>query len=315
MTSKPWAPAVLLAAALLVGAAQHSQHKFSQLRKVSLAGGITLHYAERGRGEPIIFIHGASADYRVWERWLAEFPENYRVIAYSRRYNYPNDNEVRKNHSAAVDAEDLAAFTKQLGLGKVHVVGHSYGGCVALIYALKHPDEVLTLTLAEPPVFTWLADLPGEGAKEGKAIFESSQRQFRLAREALVAGDKEKAFSYQPFGLSSATPAARRQQIMDNAREIEALVTTDDEYAIDREVVKKVKTPTLLLEGSKIQKDARGLWLVMQELERLIPTANRERAIISGAGHLMWLDQAKACNEALLEFLKNADGGAVDARD
>jgi pimeloyl-ACP methyl ester carboxylesterase len=88
---------------------------------------VELHYVERGRGVAVIFVHGSLGDYSTWDAQLGPYAETYRAIAYSRRYNDPNTNRLRPNHSAVVEAEDLAAFIKALDLGKVHVVGHSYG--------------------------------------------------------------------------------------------------------------------------------------------------------------------------------------------
>ena len=48
-------------------------------------------------------------------------------------------------------------------------MGFSYGGYTALMLALKHPELVQTLTLAEPPLATWLNDLPGDQAEKAKA--------------------------------------------------------------------------------------------------------------------------------------------------
>src|SRR5262245_1821401 len=122
------------------------------LRKVIVGDGVELHYVERGKGVPVLFVHGTLGDYSTWDGQLGSFAQTYHAVAYSRRYNYPNTNKLRPKHSAVVEAEDLAALIKKLDLGKVHIVGHSYGGYTALFLAVKHPELVRTLTLAEPPI-------------------------------------------------------------------------------------------------------------------------------------------------------------------
>ena len=82
----------------------------------------------------------------MWKDQVQAFGETYHAIAYSRRYNFPNTNELRPNHSAAVDAEDLADLMQELNLGKSHIVGFSYGGCSALFLAVKHPELGAILT-------------------------------------------------------------------------------------------------------------------------------------------------------------------------
>src|SRR5688500_12552827 len=89
---------------------------------------VELHYVEKGKGIPIIFIHGGAEDYRYWLPIMDFFSQEVRAIAYSRRYSSPNSRPVLKSdYSAADDAEDLAGMVEKLGLGTVHLVGHSYG--------------------------------------------------------------------------------------------------------------------------------------------------------------------------------------------
>ncbi len=73
----------------------------------------------------------ALSDYDYWSSEVPYFSRSYRAIAYSRRYDYPNSNPARRGYSAVVDADDLAAFITKFGLGKVNVVGHSYGALTA----------------------------------------------------------------------------------------------------------------------------------------------------------------------------------------
>src|SRR5262249_4161255 len=88
------------------------------LKKVAGASGVELHYVEKGKGDPVVFIHGGGGDYSQWDPHLGAFAESYRAIAYSCRYNYPNTNKVQPNYSLIVAAEDLAGLIKKLDLGK-----------------------------------------------------------------------------------------------------------------------------------------------------------------------------------------------------
>ena len=112
----------------LVVLAQETTNQIS-LREVRV-NGAELHYVDQRSGVPVVFVHGGLEDYRAWQGQVEAFSERYRAIAYSRRYNYPNRRVVRESrYSPIVDADDLAALIKKLGLVPVHVVGHSYGAC------------------------------------------------------------------------------------------------------------------------------------------------------------------------------------------
>jgi pimeloyl-ACP methyl ester carboxylesterase len=283
---------VLLVAVVSLSARQ--QDTPQQLRKVEVSDGVELHYVERGKGAAVIFVHGTLGDYSVWDAQLGPFADTYRAIAYSRRYNYPNTNKLRPKHSALVEAEDLAALIKKLDLGKAHVVGHSYGAYTALCLAVKHPELVRTLTLAEPPVV-----FAGEPVPEAKA------RLLKQARAAFDKGDPEGAIraivNFSRAGAYDKIPVPFRKLLQRNARELEALVTSDEMYPpLDRDDVRKIAAPTLLLSGEKSPSSQQS---IDKELERLLPEKGR-RVIIRAADHNMWFQQPDACRKAVLEFLR-----------
>jgi pimeloyl-ACP methyl ester carboxylesterase len=113
----------------------------SALKRIAVRDEVELSYEEHGQGTPVVFVHGSLSDGSYWHDQLAHFAEaGFRAIAYSRRYNVPNRNKPRPGYSAVVDADDFAALIQKLHLGKVDVVGHSYGALTALFLAVRHPE-------------------------------------------------------------------------------------------------------------------------------------------------------------------------------
>src|SRR3954454_1325741 len=145
-----------------IGFARTAEAQAAHEVKVVRAGDVELHYVEQGTGVPIVFVHGSVDDYRSFEPQLEPLSKHYRVISSSRRYIFPNvANAMSGNHSALVEAEDLANLLKALGAYPAHIVGHSYGAYTVLILAMQHPELVRSLVLAEPPLLRWLPSLPG----------------------------------------------------------------------------------------------------------------------------------------------------------
>ncbi len=139
----------------------------SQLKQIKINNG-EINFIDKGSGVPIVFVHGAMEDYRTWEPQIDSLSRQYRIIAYSRRFNYPNQNvKAINNFSAITEANDLAELIMQLKLGSVHVVGHSYGGLISMFLAKEYPQLVRSLTLSEPGITSWLPDLPG-----GKKLYD-----------------------------------------------------------------------------------------------------------------------------------------------
>ena len=271
-----------------------------QLTRVRV-NGVDLHNLEIGKGVPIIFVHGGLDDYRMWEAQLKPFSQRYRVIAYSRRYNYPNNNpNIRHDHSAVVEADDLAALIKKLKLGRAHIVGHSYGAFTALFLAVRYPELVRTLVLAEPPVLRWAQEKP-----EGSALFtEFMDNLWTPAGQAFRRGDKEQALRmtvtyFAGEGVFEQVPEAQRKYWIANLREWQALTTSRDAFpALSRADVKRIKAPALMLSGERtltIHKFVDG------ELQPLL--LNGDRVLISNASHDMWSEQPEACRQAALAFL------------
>src|SRR5690242_10247538 len=111
--------------------------------------GIRLEYETSGQGEPVIFIHGAFIADTF--RLLFEEPSlaGYRLIAYRRR-GYGGSSRTSEPVTFARQAADTQALLRHLGAEPAHVVGHSFGGCIALQLALQMPQAVHSLALLEP---------------------------------------------------------------------------------------------------------------------------------------------------------------------
>jgi non-heme chloroperoxidase len=263
--------------------------------------GVELHYIEQGQGEPLILLHGGQGDYRSWEPQIKAFSRQYRVISYSRRYHYPNNNPLMaENHSAYVEADDLAAFVRKLKLGRAHLVGTSIGAVTALVLAVQHAEMVHSLVLAEPPVHRWIRDTP-DGAPVYRKFMTVIQEP---VSKAFKAGDDKGAMRIFVDGMSGTRgfdnlPPERVAAIMQNSRAIKAFaVSSDLQPNLPREKVGRLNIPILIITGENtIQIHKLG----NQELARIIPQA--ERAIIPKAGHGSARENPQVFNEAVLKFL------------
>jgi pimeloyl-ACP methyl ester carboxylesterase len=115
--------------------------------------GGELAYEVRGAGEPVVLVHGAHiAD--AFAPLLAEpaLTERYRLLLYHRR-GFAGSTHEEGPLSIAQQAADCRALMRHLGVPRAHVVGHSYGGVIALQLAIEAPDAVHSLALLEPALF------------------------------------------------------------------------------------------------------------------------------------------------------------------
>ena len=270
--------------------------------------GVELSYLDQGRGIPVVFVHGSLEDYRSWQPQMDAFSERYRTVAYSRRHNYPNPRTALGNdYSAKVDAEDLAALIKDLGLAPAHVVGLSYGAYTALFLAVNHPTLVRSLVLSEPPVLRWLPDLHGGQPLFSEfmtRIWEPTARAFRDGDEAGLRATID-GFGEAGYLLGgekatwAALPPEFRKPLFENVGEWRALTQSKDAFPVLTEsAVKGIRAPTLLLSGERTLPLNK---LIDARLESLLP--HRERIVVALASHEMWSEKPEECRKAALAFL------------
>lgn len=118
--------------------------------------GVNLHWLDKGHGHTLIFIPGSNGDYRTWANQLDFFSSKFRVIALSRRYQFPGRFETGGSSTVEENCNDILQLLLHLHINKVTIVGHSFGGYVAIAFAQKYPDFVDRLVLEEPTVFPFI---------------------------------------------------------------------------------------------------------------------------------------------------------------
>jgi pimeloyl-ACP methyl ester carboxylesterase len=277
-----------------------------EIHAASIGHGITLHYVDEGKGTSVIFVHGSLSDGGYWAGQIAPFAKHYRAIAYSRRYNYPNTNPARPGYSAVVDSDDLAAFIHTLHLGRVVVIGHSYGALTALFLAVRHPELVRALVLAEPPAVSLLADLHGNEGERGKAMFDDiQQRMVKPMQQAYQKGDREdgiRTFMAYVFNDPHAwdhMSQSSRDHTLQDAHEWDVMMTSGTLFpVIPPRAVQKISAPVLILMGAKSYP---FLGVIGQELAHLLPRSHT--IIFPDAGHQMWLQDPETCRNDVEKFL------------
>ena len=245
-------------ASLLLSLVIPSSATSAPLAKEIEVNGVRLSYVEEGAGEPIVFVHGAFSDLRVWEPVVREeVARRYRFIAYTQRYHglgaWKGDG---KEYSTVTHADDLAKFITSLNAGPVHLVGYSSGGAVAMVAALKNPALVRTLTMYEPAA---LFVLPAESA-ERKAAREDNAKWASAAREANKAGDPvrtmrlfiEGVLQLEPGGFDRLSEPTQTT-LLDNARTAPLMFGAPPAPAITCDELKTFTRPTLVTQGEKTQ--------------------------------------------------------------
>jgi pimeloyl-ACP methyl ester carboxylesterase len=255
--------------------------------------GIELDYEVTGAGEAVLLIHGGFvADGFLPLRDSAAL-RGYELVRYNRR-GFAGSTLGGNAVSIARQAQDCEALLATLGIVRAHVVGHSYGGTIALQLAAQAPALVHTLTLAEPG----LMGLPGTDALMSvmMPIFEmygsgNAAEAIRMSLRSLGRANAEEI-------IERVAPGATNQAIKDADTYFQIEMPALQEWVFGAEEAKSIDQPVLHIAGADSLPIFReGLDLLRSWLPQT------EQVVIAGASHLLQQEAPEPFAQALGEFL------------
>ncbi|MBV9227873.1 MAG: alpha/beta hydrolase [Chloroflexi bacterium] len=114
-----------------------------------LAGNLTFHYVQWGaQGQPVICVHGLTANAFCFQAIADELALDHRVFAYDLRGRGDSDKPAT-DYCVPTHAADLARLIETLGLERPIVIGHSLGAMISLYFAAHYPDKLSKLILID----------------------------------------------------------------------------------------------------------------------------------------------------------------------
>lgn len=126
------------------------------------ANGLNFHYQQAGDGPDVLLIHGLTGDLSIWFlcRAMGELGRSFRVTAYDLRGHGYSDVPA-SGYTSADQAGDAIAIMDALEIDCAMVVGHSFGGVIAMHAAALRPDRVEAVVLSDPcfPALRHLEDV------------------------------------------------------------------------------------------------------------------------------------------------------------
>jgi pimeloyl-ACP methyl ester carboxylesterase len=258
--------------------------------------GYPMAYRDAGNGTPIVLVHGSTNDYRAWNAQFDVFSRTYRVIAVSLRRFYPERwDGVGADFSIEQHAEDVASLIRKLNLGKVHLVGHSRGGAVAIEVAKSHPEVIRTLVLPDGSI-----QMPVPETAEAKEAAEFTKKLIGTLQENLKTGSATNAAEVFVDMLSEPgtwpkLPESAKEMILTNIY----TALGDRSWPLTSCAdIKKFDFPVLLMTAEKSPKKFEFFYNEMRKCKELPASV-----MIPRAGHSMQRMNPDAFNKATLEFV------------
>lgn len=263
------------------------------------------YFRESGSGETVICLHSSASSSGQWRALMESLSDRYRVLAPD-LYGYGKSPAWSGDRDLLVEDEIGLLAPVVQSARRFHLIGHSYGGLIALKLALVDPSRIASLAVYEPTCFFLLADRPDLAAAshEISAIRDETSR-------LVDAGDVEA--SAQRFleywvgpGAWSKTPQAARATVANGMRKVRFEWANGFDRPFPAGSLSSLTMPTMLMTGSRSTAAGRG---VVQALRALLPHA--EVIELPGLGHMGPVTHAQAVNDAIAAFLERARGGAA----
>lgn len=251
---------------------------------------MTPSFVENGSGQPIVFLHGVGSDAGGFSPQLEYFGRSYRAMA----WNMPGYGgaEPLETLTFPAVAQALAAQLNQLGIARVHLVGHSLGGMVAQEFAAMFPDRLLSLTLYATSASFGRPD--GEFQQkfiaDRLAPIEAGQTLADMAPGTMDAMMGDEA---DPEGRAIAIASMGRVPTAAYVQAVHCIVSFNQ-----RDALARIAVPTLLIAGSL---DANAPAPMMARMAERI--SGSEFVVLDGLNHMAHLENLSLFNETLARFL------------
>lgn len=289
---------------LLVVGCSKQKEKEAPMEKIPMkqisVDGINISYSEKGKGDPLVLVHGIPTSSFLWRNMIGELSTHGKVIALDLPGFGFSDPPRNGDYTISKYASLLKSFLESLSIEQATLVCHDYGGPIVLTYALKYPEKYKRLIILNTflhrdlpplPILTRIAKIRPIGellmSIVGKSITRASLEQGLVDKSRISEGILKRY--YMPDGSPDKLNASM-------------LGTIRVEYMKDIEFIennlRKIEKPTLILWGEddtflplslgrRIHKDIRG----------------SKMETIPNCGHFVQEEKPEQATEIILEFI------------
>ena len=264
--------------------------------------GVKLVYDNAGSGVPFVTLHGGPGMGSRRGDWATFQPltDSYRLISYDQRGNGESDGGEPYSHEQFV--ADLEALRQKLGLGKIVLLGGSYGGYIALEYALRYQENLHALVLRDTAANNRYRDTSMDRALASGFPMDEGRLERLFAGQVRSDDDFRESFKMiQPLYNVARDPeaeAARLEQIPFRYETHNWAFSRNQADFDITEKLRTVRTPTLVTVG-------RHDWITpleaSEELASVLPDS--ELIIFEHSGHSPQLEETDRYLAVVRDFL------------
>ena len=280
----------------------------------AFTNGVQLHYVEQGEGPLILLLHGFPEHWYSWRYQIAPLAEaGYRVVAPDLR-GYNLSDKPRRGYDIKNLTKDVRGLIRALGHESATVVGHDWGGVIALQYPLDYPQTCDRLIVLNAPLIrSWywgrrnypantyalLMQVPGLAERRGwQDIDATTARVF-----GGVAANND-AFSDEDIRMFA--EALKQPDALSSAMKYYRNIYWPDWFLTWPDRNLRIQCPTQFIWG----RDDQAVRVeFMDEAAQVVDRLRRD--LIPDAGHWVQQEQPEQVTAAMLEFLSETEPSAA----
>lgn len=247
-------------------------------------GGERIYHESMGAGDPVVFCHGLGGNHAIWWHQLLPFAERYRVVTWDQR-GFGNSSRATGEYGPGPAVDDLRALLDHLGIERTHLVGQSMGGWVVMGFAIRHPDRVRSLVLADTLAGLVTPDVTPPTPEQAMRGLDADPR------------------THPALGAATPPEAALLYNLLSDFGDKAPVADMLGRIVATRWPVEQARglgLPALCLVGEQDQLCPPA---AMRSLADLV---GAELVEIAGAGHSPYFERPSAWNDAVLTFLARA---------
>jgi pimeloyl-ACP methyl ester carboxylesterase len=235
--------------------------------------GLPVHFVEQGPADapPALLLHSAGLSAAQWRPLFEALRHRLRLIAPDLSGYGDNPPWTPGEGAEALDLAITQAFREHIGQ-PIHLIGHSYGGWIALKSARLHPDGLRTLTLFDPVAFGVLTapDLASQPAHDAFAAIDHDGLFFDDALGGTEPWLERFIDYWSGQGAWQRLPASQRSRFMRTGRKSFEAVRDISRDTSPLSAYQHIACPTLVLTGTESPPEAHA---VVEALSRTLPSA------------------------------------------
>jgi len=272
-----------------------------------------LFFKTMGSGEPIVVLHGGPGfDHRQFLPYIWELAEHHKVILFDQRGTGLSSGPVDST-SISIDTfiADVEGIREAFDIEKMNLLGHSWGGILAMYYGIRHPENlnslILCSTAASHESFPEMrARYEADRLPEDVALLEEIYSSDEYQNGDPQAIERFWRVYFKPYFADQSLVSQMDLQFTENTikygNEVAGYILQSIGEFDLHEDLQAIRCPTLIIHGDSDPMPIKYAEMIHESID------GSELVTVEGSGHWLFVDATEVFTSSVCEFLARVDG-------